>query len=73
MAIWLTILLAILPKLLEWLLNLTSQGKTLTEAQAEKVNHALYLFRQIEPAAVQAGATPGGKAPMVSGHDPDLW
>ena len=63
MSIWISILLAILPKIIEFLMDWFSKGKTLNAAQAEKLNHAIYQFHQIEDTAVKMGCTAGGVQP----------
>lgn len=66
------VLLALLPKILDFLLDWFAQGRKLTPAQAEQLNYAIYQFRQIEDTAVKMGATAGGTKPPVNSLVP-IW
>lgn len=63
MAIWISILLAILPKLLEWLFKLFKDRKKIPANQLEKLNHITYYTSQISAIAPKVGCAVGGVNP----------
>lgn len=63
MSIWISILLALLPKLLEWLMKLFQSRKRIPANQVEKLNHIVYFAAQISAVAPKVGCTVGGVNP----------
>lgn len=63
MSIWITILLQLLPLLLEWLLKRNTSGAPLRGRDQERLNNVLYYTSRIEAAAVKAGCKKGGVPP----------
>lgn len=75
MSIWLTLLLAALPKILEWITALISRGVKATGRQLEQLNQVVWYAGQISGLASTAGAMPGGTPPPMRAVDaaiPDL-
>ena len=74
MSIWISILLAFLPKILEWILSLIKDNKKLSGKQLEKMNQVTFYAAQIAELAPKAGCTVGGVPPPVSGEvGDDEW
>lgn len=71
MSIWISLLLAFLPKILEWILSLIRDNKQLTGRQLDKVNHVVWYTHQISEAAPKVGCAAGGVKPPVEGADPE--
>ena len=63
MSIWISILLALLPKLLEWLMKLFQSRKRIPASQLEKLNHITYYASQISAVAPKVGCAMGGINP----------
>ena len=63
MSIWITILLAILPRLLEWLYKQFKDRRRIPANQLEKLNHIVYFTAQISAVAPKVGCTVGGVNP----------
>lgn len=58
--IWISIILAIIGFIIQWLINRKESGIPLTDEQRTKINNMLFKFHQLEPIAVELGCTPGG-------------
>ena len=73
MGIWITILLALLPKLLEWLLSLLGQGRQVPARLVGDLERITWYTNKINDAAPKVGLSPGGKAPPLQavGHSHD--
>ena len=65
MSIWISILLTLLPKLLEWLMKLFKDRKRIPANQLEKLNHIVYFTAQISAVAPKVGCTVGGISPTA--------
>lgn len=69
MSIWITLLLAFLPKILEWILSLLKGGKQIPANQLKRMNNLTYYATQIADAAPKAGCAVGGVPPDVAGPE----
>jgi hypothetical protein len=63
MSIWITVLLALLPMVLRWIIELLARGGKLTAPQANKINQLIWYGNQIREEGVKAGCKPEGTAP----------
>lgn len=72
MSIWISILLAILPRILDFLLKWFAKDGKFSLAQAEQLNYAIADFHEIEGVAVKMGCKQGGvKRPYHA--EPSVW
>ena len=74
MSIWITLLLTLLPKVLEWIATLIAKGAKATGRQLEQLNQLTWFAGQIAEQAPAAGATAGGTPPPMrsAAAGPDL-
>ncbi len=63
MSIWLTILLTLLPKLLEYLLDLLKKKQNVPSRYLKSVNNVVWYADQIRSTALKTGCTAGGTPP----------
>jgi hypothetical protein len=57
--VWISILLSILPPLLNWLLSLVKKGEQLSGLRLERMNSVALLCQQVHNASLKSGCTHG--------------
>lgn len=62
-----SVLLQFLPKILEWLKELFSSGKKLSEIQVARINKVIWYCNEIREAGVKVGAKAEGTPPEYGG------
>ena len=75
MSILIAILLAVLPKIIEWLLSLIRSNKQLSGRQLERMNHITWYAAQLAETSPKVGCAAGGMQPPAAAvlEDDDLF
>ena len=69
MTIWIQILLAVLPALIKFLVELFDKKEKLSIMQQKKLNWILHRCKELETAAVYVGCVRGGWQPPVQAEE----